>query len=75
MDCVNAAGFLYRPKDTTSGHGNNIILYEPAKQGLLALTPCLHSWLYTSKPERPVSVNGRRPIMSNIKMPTTPLLF
>ena len=33
MDCVNAAGFFYRPKDTTQGHCNNIILYEPAKQG------------------------------------------
>ena len=35
----------------------------------------LLSWLYTSKPERPVRVNGRRPIMSNIKIPSTPLLF
>ena len=38
MDCVNAAGFFYRPKDTTQGHCNNIILYEPAKQGLLLPT-------------------------------------
>ena len=25
MDCVNAAGFFYRPKDTTQGHCNNKI--------------------------------------------------
>ena len=27
MDCVNAAGFFYRPKDTTQGHCNNIIVW------------------------------------------------
>ena len=44
MDCVNAAGFFYRPKDTTQGHCNNIILYEPAKQGLLLPTTTVHSY-------------------------------